>query len=229
VTATRFSPKALTFLRALKRNNDREWFKARKEQYDELLRAPMTALIERLAGDFRTFAPDLIATPKASLYRIYRDTRFSENKAPLKTHVAAMFPCRGLAKHEGAGLYLHVALDGVWVGGGMYAPDTSHLHAEREHIAANLKRLRAIVESPGFRRTVGGLEGEQLQRVPRAYPQDHPAAAFLKYRQFLAGKEFPARFACSPRFYAGIVGVFREVAPLVRFLNEPFLNRGRST
>jgi uncharacterized protein (TIGR02453 family) len=218
-----FQPRALSFLRALKRNNDREWFKARKEQYDELLRAPMLAIIEQLALDFPSFAPDLVASPKVSMYRIYRDTRFSEDKSPLKTHVAAMFPCRGLAKHEGAGLYFHVALDGVWVGGGMYAPDTSHLQAERDHIATNIKRFRAIVESPRFRRAFGKLEGDQLQRVPRGYPADHEAAAYLRYRQFLAGKEYPARFACSPGFYKGVVGVFREVAPLVRFLNEPLL------
>jgi uncharacterized protein (TIGR02453 family) len=228
VTAPRFSPKALTFLRALKRNNDRDWFKARKEQYETLLRAPMIEVIERLASDFRSFAPDLVATPKASLYRIYRDTRFSENKAPLKTHVAAMFPCRSLPKHQGAGLYVHVALDGVWVGGGMYAPDTSQLQMERDHIAANVKRLQKIIDAPGFRRAVGDLEGEQLQRVPRGFPKDHAAAEYLKYRQFLAGKEFPARFACSPRFYATVVNVFREVAPLIAFLNEPLLKPRRT-
>ena len=106
--AFRFNSKALAFLRALKRNNDREWFRARKEQYEELLRSPMVDLIELLAADFQSFAPHLMANPKTSLYRIYRDTRFSENKAPLKTHIAAVFPSRGLAKHQGAGLYLEV-------------------------------------------------------------------------------------------------------------------------
>jgi uncharacterized protein (TIGR02453 family) len=139
-----------------------------------------------------------------------------------------MFPCRGLAKNEGAGLYFHVALDGVWVGGGMYAPDTSHLQAERDHIAANIKHFRAIVESPRFRRAFGKLEGDRLQRVPRGYPADHEAADYLRHRQFLAGKEYPVRFACSPGFYKGVVGVFREAAPLVRFLNEPLLKRERS-
>ena len=223
MTPLRFSPRALSFLRALKRNNDREWFKARKEQYDELLRAPMLAIIDALARDFPTFAPEVVASPRVSMYRIYRDTRFSEDKSPLKTHVAAMFPWRGLAKHEGAGMYFHVALDGVWVGGGMYSPDTSQLQAEREHIAANIKRFRAIVESPRFRRVLGALDGEQLQRVPRGFPKDHEAAAYLRYRQFLGGKEFPAQFACSPSFYKGILGVFREVAPLVKFLNEPLV------
>ena len=227
-TFTSFSPSALAFLRALKRNNDREWFKARKDRYEEQLRTPMIALIERLAGDFRTIAPELVATPKASLYRIYRDTRFSENKAPLKTHVAAVFPCRGLARHQGAGLYLEVAPDWVWVGGGLYAPETPALQAVREHIAAHSARLRRIVESPGFRRTIGALDGERLQRVPRGFPKDHKAAEFLKYRQFLAGREFPVAFATSRRFYPGVLGVFREVAPLIRFLNEPLLASGPS-
>jgi uncharacterized protein (TIGR02453 family) len=222
-TFTRFSPDALAFLRALKRNNDREWFKARKERYEMVLRAPMTALIERLADDFRRFAPDLVASPKASLYRIYRDTRFSEDKAPLKTHVAAVFPCRGLARHQGAGLYLEISSGWVWVGGGMYAPETSQLQAVREHIAANVRRLRAIVESPAFHRAVGPLAGARLQRVPRGFSQDHPAAEYLKFRQFLAGREFPAAFACSPRFYRGVLNVFEHAAPLTRFLNEPFM------
>jgi len=216
-----FSPDALVFLRALKRHNDREWFKPRKEKYEMLLRAPMIALVERLAGDFRRFAPDLVASPKTSLYRIYRDTRFSENKAPYKTHIAAIFPSRGLPKHQGAGLYFHVSPTEVWAGGGMYAPDTSQLLAVREHIAANVTRLRTIVGSPAFRRTVGPLEGERLQRVPRGFPRDHDAAEFLRYRQFLAGHEFPPAFATSPRFYDAVLKIFRQAAPFIHFLNEP--------
>jgi len=183
----------------------------------------MIAVIERLAGDFRDFAPNLIAHPKTSLYRIYRDTRFSENKAPLKTHIAAVFPCRGLGKHQGAGLYLEVATDWVWMGGGMYAPDMSQLHAVRAHIAESPRRLRAIVESPAFRRAFGQLGGERLQRVPRGFPKDHEAAEYLKYRQFLAGREFPVSLASSPRFYRAVVDTFQRAAPLVHFLNEPLL------
>jgi uncharacterized protein (TIGR02453 family) len=227
VTHPRFTPAALTFLRALKRHNDREWFKARKEQYEALLRGPMIEVIDRLAKDFSAFAPDLVANSKTSLYRIYRDTRFSANKAPLKTHVAAVFPCRGLGKHQGAGLYLEVAPTWVWVGGGMYAPDSSQLQAVREHIAGNLRQLRAIVESSAFRRHVGTLGGERLQRVPRAFPSDHAAAEYLKHRQFLAGREFPASFASSSMFYGGVLGVFRHVAPLINFLNEPLLKQVR--
>ena len=88
-----FTPKTITFLRSLKRNNNREWFHARKAQYDTHVRGPMIAVVERLADDFRSFAPELIASPKQSMFRIYRDTRFCNDKKPLKTHAAAGFPC----------------------------------------------------------------------------------------------------------------------------------------
>jgi len=220
MSAPRFTPKSLSFLRSLKRHNDREWFRERKDQYEEHLKAPMLAVIAQLAQDFQEFAPELVASPKC-IYRIYRDTRFSEDKTPLKTNIAASFPWRGLHRHQGAGLYMEVAPGWVWVGGGMYAPETSQLAAVREHIAGNHKRLRAIVESPGFTKTVGALEGQKLQRVPRGFDKEHPAAEYLRHRQFLAAKEFPAEFATDPKFYAGVLNVFKQVAPLVRFLNEP--------
>jgi len=222
-TTPRFTAETLKFLRALKRNNRREWFNSHRDDYERHVREPMTAIVERLAEDFRAFAPELIASPKVSMYRIYRDTRFSENKAPYKTHVAAVFPTRGLAKHEGAGLYFHISAQEVWVGGGMYAPQPPQLAAVREHIAANVNQLRAIVESPRFRRRVGQLDGDKLTRVPRGFPKDHAAAEYLKYRHFIAGAEFPGAFAASPKFYATLLAVFREVLPLSRFLNRPLM------
>jgi uncharacterized protein (TIGR02453 family) len=221
---SRFPPEALTFLRSLKRNNRRDWFLAHRDDYDTYVRGPMLEIVQRLADDMRAFAPEIVCDPKTAVYRIYRDVRFSPNKAPYKTHIAASFPTRGLPKHEGAGLYFHVSPTEVWVGSGMYAPQTAQLQAVREHIAQHVRRLRAIVESPGFRKTVGTLDGERLQRVPRGFAADHPAAEFLKYRQFLAGCELPPRLATSPKFYGTILNVFRQVTPLARFLNDPLLN-----
>ena len=220
----RFSTESLAFLRALKRNNDREWFRARKDQYDEVLKRPMLDVISRLAEDFRDFAPDLQASP-ASIFRIYRDTRFSSDKSPLKTHISAVFPSRRLPKHHGSGLYFEVTPKWVWAGGGLYAPDTSELQAVREHIAANVRKFRAIVEAPSFKRVAGALEGERLQRVPRGFPADHPAAEYLKFRQFVGGREHPAAFAASPRFYEGLLETFRTIAPLVGFLNNAISKR----
>src|SRR5258705_13219441 len=96
--APRFSADTLKFLRALKRHNRRDWFNAHREHYEAHVRQPMIAIIERLADDFRGLAPELVASPKVSMYRIYRDTRFSDNKLPYKTHIAAVFPTRGLEK-----------------------------------------------------------------------------------------------------------------------------------
>ncbi len=216
-----FTDRTVKFLRALKRNNRREWFAAHKDEYEAHVRQPMAAMVDRLEIDFLAFAPELVANPKTSLYRIYRDTRFSSDKTPYKTHAAASFPTRGLNRHEGAGLYFHIGCDEVWIGGGMYAPETPQLAAVREHIAGNVHRLRSIVESPAFKRHIGALEGEKLARVPRGFPKDHEAAEYLRHRQFIAGREFPAAFAASPAFYRTLLRIFQEVAPLARFLNEP--------
>jgi len=219
--APRFSPKALAFLRALKRNNRRDWFTPRKDQYDALLRKPMLDVVEHLAVEFSAFAPELSAGPK-SLFRIYRDTRFSSDKTPYKTSVAVAFRNRDLPKNGGAALYMELAPGWVWAGGGLYYPESPILQKEREHIASNLRRFRTIVEAPAFRRRVGRLEGgELLQRVPRGFPPDHPAASYLRFRMFVAGKEFPANFATTPRFCGGLVDVFKHLTPLIRFLNEP--------
>lgn len=216
----RFSKETLAFLTRLKRNNRREWFNARKDEYESHVRAPMLEIIDRLAVDMRGIAPELLVGPK-SMYRIYRDVRFSENKQPYKTHVAASFWHRDLGKGGGAGMYFHVAPDGVWIGGGMYHPEPQQLYRVREHLAANVRHFRSIVEAPAFKRALdGGLEGEQLTRVPRGFAKDHEAADYLRYRQFLVGKEYPARFAADPKLYAGILDVFRRIAPLIRFLNE---------
>jgi uncharacterized protein (TIGR02453 family) len=214
-----FTSKTLSFLRALKRNNDREWFRARKDDYERHVRGPMIELIERLAVDFKAFAPELIADPKVSMFRIYRDTRFSADKSPLKVHVAAHFPPRGVPRGSGSGLYIEVAPGWVWLGGGLYMPSTSDLAAIRAHIAATHPRLHRVVVAQSFTRVFGELQGERLTRVPVGYPKDHRAAHYLQFKQFLAARELPASFATSRRFYSEVVRTFRAAAPLVRYLN----------
>jgi len=217
----RFTSDTLRFLRALKRNNDREWFRSRKDDYERHVRAPMIAVIEQLARDFTRIAPELVASPKASLYRIYRDTRFSEDKTPLKTNVAAVFPWKGLARHEGAGLYFEVSPGWVWIGGGMYAPQSPQLVKVREHIVETWPDIRTLTRARAFASRVGTLHGDRLSRVPRGFPADHPSVEFLKHRQFLASREFPADFATSGDFYPTLLATFAAIVPLVRFLNTP--------
>lgn len=225
--APRFTPQTLSFLRSLQRHNDREWFTAHRDEYEREVKARMVALVERLAVDLESFAPELLASPRASLFRINRDTRFSEDKSPYKTQVGCLVQHRDLPRHEGACLYLEIGPRGAMVFGGLYRPQPYELQAVREHLAANFGRFRAIAESPAFRRAAGPVEGDALQRVPRGFPPDHPAAAFLKLRQYLFGRNYPASFAVSPTYYRQVVGLLRHMSPLVRFLNEPLVARIR--
>jgi uncharacterized protein (TIGR02453 family) len=127
----------------------------------------------------------------------------------------------------GAGLYFEIAPDWVWIGGGFYMPEPADLHALREHIATTYPRLHRIATSTTFRRTFGQLDGARLSRVPRGYLKDHPAAHYLQFKQFLAGREFEASFAASRTFYPELLRTFRAAAPLVRFLNTPLRARVR--
>lgn len=215
-----FTPKTVPFLRSLKRHNDREWFRAHRTTYDEHLHAPMVAVINALAHDLHRFAPELSADPRRSIYRIYRDTRFSADKSPLKTHIAASFPKRDTRRHESAGLYFEVAHDWVWVGGGLYMPTTPGLYRVRERIAGDPRAFERVITSAAFKKQCGSLRGERLTRMPRPFPSSHPAGEYLKYKQFLASREFPAALASSPRFYRSVVAVFEAIAPMVRYLNE---------
>jgi uncharacterized protein (TIGR02453 family) len=218
-----FTPKTLSFLRSLTRNNRRDWFQPRKDQYEEHVHQPMIEVVERLAVDFQKIAPELIASPKQSLFRIYRDTRFSHDKRPLKTHAAAVFRSRDLPKPQGAGLYFEIAPGWVWIGGGMWRPEPPELVRLRAHIDDTWPEIRTITRAPAFRRRFGGLQGDTMTRVPRGYPSDHPAADFLRFRQFYGGAEFPAPLAHSRAFYPTLLATFKALMPLVRFLNEPLV------
>jgi uncharacterized protein (TIGR02453 family) len=164
-----------------------------------------------------------VADPKVSLFRPYRDTRFSADKTPIKTHVAARFPSRAFARSEGAGLYVHVGVDEVWAGGGIYMPSAADLTAIRARIASTHPRLHRIVMAPRFRTAVGELSGDRLTRVPRGYATDHPAAHYLQFKQFIGGAEWEPAFATRATFYRELCAVFQAVAPLVTFLNDALL------
>jgi uncharacterized protein (TIGR02453 family) len=218
-----FPAAGLTFLRKLKRNNHREWFLKNKQTYEDYVRQPMIELVSALAPEFATFAPEIVASPKVSLYRIYRDTRFSKDKSPYKTHVAAAFSHRRLEKNQGAGFYLHITSSEFLIGGGLYRPQTEDLAAVRHQIALHHRRLTAILNGRAFRRLFDGLSGEQLLRVPRGFPSDHAAADHLRRKQFLASRLLPAETVTTPQFGSIVLETFRTLHPLIEFLNEPIV------
>jgi uncharacterized protein (TIGR02453 family) len=223
-----FPKEGLQFLRSLKRHNNREWFQKHKGIYEQYLKHPMVDLIEALAVDFQRFAPEMIASPRTSAYRIHRDTRFSKDKSPYKTHIAAVFPRSGLGKHEGAGFYIHITPTELLIGGGLYMPMPEDLAAVRDHIDKEAKSFLDTIGSRQFRKLFGTVGGEQLARVPRGFAADHPAADYLRHKQFLVGRNFESDVATTPALYKLVVETFRGMVPFVRFLNEPIV-RARGT
>src|SRR5262249_37836319 len=128
-----------------------------------------------------------------------------------------------LPKPQGAGLYFEIAPGWVWIGGGMWRPEPPELIRLREHIAGTWPEIRDITRAATFRKRFDELSGETMTRVPRGYPADHPAAVFLRHRQFYGGAEFPASLAHSREFYPTLLSTFKALMPLVRFLNEPLV------
>jgi uncharacterized protein (TIGR02453 family) len=221
MTFAGFPRETLQFLRRLKRNNNREWFLKNKPVYEQKVKAPMVELVTALGRRMQSFAPEMSWDPGKAIYRIYRDVRFHPDMRPYKTHIAAIFHPRGMEKHNCAGLYFHIAPEGVAIAGGVYMPGAAELLAIRQHIAGHYERMRSIMEAPEFRRLFGTIRGEQLARPPKGFPREHPAADLLRYKQFLAGVHKPAALAESPRLLPTLLTLFRGMMPLIRFLNEP--------
>jgi len=212
-----FSPEALKFLRDLKNNNHREWFLANKHIYEYKVKAPMVALLMALKPELRKIAPEMDVDPARNIFRIYRDIRFSHDKSPYKTHIAAYFQPK---KKPASGLYLHLEADKLFLGGGVYAPGSTELLTVRSHIAANHQKLRKIIVAPDFKKLFGKLEGDQLSRVPRGFAADHPAADLLRHKQFLAFVTLPSALALTAAIVPETVRYFKGMMSLVRFLNE---------
>ncbi len=215
-----FSPEALTFLRSLKRNNRREWFQPRKEQYERLIKIPMLEMIECLNQEFARFAPNYVTPREKAVYRIYRDTRFSPNKTPYKTHISAIFPRSSAVKREGAVFYLHFTATELLAFGGVYSPEREELLAYRTLIQEHYEELEAILRGKQLRKIAGSIQGEQLSRMPKGFPTDHLADALLQHKQWYLECILDVKLVTSPRLVPELARHFQAMAPLVEFLNR---------
>jgi len=216
-----FPPEALQFFRALARHNNRDWFQPRKAIFEEQVKRPMRGLVEALNGGMKSFAPEYATDPDKAIYRIYRDTRFSKDKSPYKDHIAASFSRGGGCPQKAGGYYLHVSHKEVAVGGGVYMPEPEVLLAIREHIARNHLKLRKILAAPALRRSLGELHGEQLARVPKGFPAEHPAADLLRFKSFILYVNLAPELATTPQFFAEVLARFRAMKPFLDFLTAP--------
>ena len=218
-----FPAEAMTFFRGLKRNNRREWFQPRKQIFDEKVKAPMYALVDAVNAHMMEFAPAYVNEPAKAVYRIYRDTRFSPDKTPYKTHIAAVFPRRGLEKHGSAGLYFSVSPEEVELACGVYMPGPEQLRAIRLHLVEHHEEFRRILKARGLRALAGELRGEQLSRVPKGFRCDHPSADLIRYKQWLLWVTLDPAIALTPRLLPEIVKRFRAMMPFVEFLDTPLV------
>jgi len=217
-----FSPEAISFLRALKRNNRREWFQPRKEKYEKLIKAPMLEFVGCLNEEFARFAPAYVTSPEKAVYRIYRDTRFSSDKTPYKTHIAAIFPRNSAVKREGAVFYLHFTEKEVLAFGGVWGPDRNELMAYRTLLRDNHEEFESLLSNKSLRKMVGKLEGEQLSRMPKGFPVDHPAESLLRRKQWYLESTLDIGLLTTPRVVPELAKRFAVMGPMVEFLNRPF-------
>jgi uncharacterized protein (TIGR02453 family) len=229
-----FTSATFKFLRSLARNNNREWFAAHKHEYESHLRQPFLRLIGDLAEPLQKLGAQYVANPKpvgGSLFRIYRDTRFSGDKAPYKPWGGASFyhqATRGLAR-GGAGnsmmgrldapvFYLHLQPGESFLGGGLWHPMPESVQRVRNYMVNNPASWKKATRSPAFRRMYGELGGESLSRPPRGYDPTHELIEDLKRKDFVCSAALDDEVLCGPGLMKQLIRHYSVAVPLVDWL-----------
>ncbi|MBB6271632.1 uncharacterized protein (TIGR02453 family) [Pedobacter cryoconitis] len=205
------------FLGLLKKNNDREWFNANKDAFQkehEQIEDFADALLQELNTH------DVIETPsgKKSLYRIYRDTRFSKDKTPYKTHWSGSF--RRAGKQRRGGYHFHLETGNNYIAGGFFGPSTADLKLIREDISFDSKPLRTILNSESFVSAFGTLKGEQLKTTPKGFDANDEAIDLLRYKQFLLIRKFSDAEVLDESFLEKAGETFKNMRPFFDYMSE---------
>ena len=209
------------FLKDLKANNNREWFAANKPRY-ETAKAEFEEFIANLYAKIKTFDASIgEIDPKKTIFRIYRDVRFSKNKEPYKTNFGAhIHPGEKQAVHSVAGYYIHIEPGGKsMLAGGAYLPQGPWLKAIRQEIDFNGKEFKKIITAKSFK-TFFELEGEKLKRPPQGYDAEHPDIELLKQKSFLAVHHPTDKLVQSADFLKHCQKTFKALYPFDQFLNR---------
>jgi uncharacterized protein (TIGR02453 family) len=223
-----FRPEAIQFMADLAVNNDRSWFQPRKVEFERLLKEPLEQLVIAVGERFAARGIPLLADPKRSPFRIYRDTRFSRDKSPYKTHLAATFPWVEVADHgpehadsspHGNGGYFNFQPGEMYVGGGMWMPEKTRLDAFRRAVVEEPDRVRAALEDPAFVAWFDGVHShEELKRVPPGLPRDHPMANLFRWKDIVFGRRLSDADVCSPDLPDRLADGYAAALPVFRFL-----------
>ena len=216
----RFSPALFAFLRELRENNDRDWFKANKPRYEAAVQTPALEFIVGFAPQLREISPHFVADARpvgGSLFRIYRDTRFGTDKTPYKTHTGIQFRHEQAKDVHAPGFYLHLEPRSVFVGAGIWRPDSTALGKIRDAIAGDPDGWNLAVRESQLG-DLFRLDGETLKRPPAGYDPEHPLIEDLKRKDFIAVTKLSEKAVTSNRFPEELARLFQTSAPLMRFL-----------
>jgi uncharacterized protein (TIGR02453 family) len=213
-----FKPDSIRFLRELRKNNNRDWFNENKSRYEHDVLDVALNFIQSMHDPLQEFAPHFTAIPKrmgGSLMRVYRDTRFSKNKTPYKTNIGIQFRHEQAKDVHAPGYYLHIDPDEVFLGVGLWRPETAALAAIRERIST--RQAEWVRDDKAFKRHFS-LGGESLSRPPRGYDKEHPLIEDLKRKDFIAVKSMDLSEATQARFQQKVETAFKSATPLMKFL-----------
>ena len=216
----RFDKRTIRFLRELKNNNNRDWFNANKSRYEEDVLDVALRFIQSMQDPLAEIAPHFTAVPTrigGSLMRVYRDARFSKNKTPYKTNIGIQFRHERARDVHSPGYYVHIEPDEVFVGVGMWRPDSAPLRQIRERIAARSGEWRRATGSAAFNRHFS-LGGESLVRPPRGFDADHPLIDDIKRKSFIAIRPMTIEDCLKPQFQRSVETSFKQATPYMEFL-----------
>ncbi len=205
------------FLKQLDKNNNREWFTAHKSDYEKS-HEEMQEFAEKLIGEMNKY--DQIETPSAkkSLYRIYRDVRFSKDKTPYKNHWSGRM--KRATKALRGGYYYHIQPGNTLVVGGFFGPNSEDLLHIRKHLAQEADPLRKVMASKKFKDTFGEMFGEQLKTAPKGFDKEHPDLDLLRYKQFMVKHSFTDKEVLDPKFHVTMAKVYREMRSFFDYMSD---------
>jgi uncharacterized protein (TIGR02453 family) len=209
------------FFRELKAHNERAWFEANKERFRESVQAPMSQFIAAMAPRLSKISKRFTADPRpngGSMFRIYRDVRFSKDKRPYKEHAACHFRHALGRDVHAPGFYMHFAPGEVFFGGGLWMPPPESLGKVREAIADKPSAWKKVLEDKNFRKHFDGVKGEGLTRPPRGFDPEHPFIDDIKRKSFYAMREADQKLASSAALVDEVAVSFAALTPLMKFL-----------
>jgi len=217
ISPVRIQQSNFDILSLLKDNNNREWFSLHKAEFEKE-QADLENFAEALLGELNKH--DLIETVsgKKSLYRVYRDVRFSKDKTPYKTHWSGSF--KRATKYRRGGYYFHIEAGNSFIAGGFWGPSKEDLKLIRDGIDFDAAPLRAVLNDPLFLENFGDLKGEQLKRMPKGFPADHDDIDLLRYKQFLLIRRFSDAEVLVEDFLMRVNATFTAMRPFFDYMSE---------